>query len=82
MAFGFSGQQDVRDCIAEPVDAEVRILSWRSEQSNVLCETKLSRFDEYILEAQVPPVIPDSIKVRGIGSTTLYVEVLVSWCRI
>lgn len=74
MAFGFSGQQEVKDGISEPVDAEVRILSWTSEPGDALRETKVSRFDEYIVEAQVPPVVPDPIKVRGIGSTTLYVD--------
>lgn len=70
MALGFSGHRDGRDRIPEPVDADVRILSWREEPTP---EGKPSRFDEYIVEAQVPPVIPDPIRVRGIGSTTLYV---------
>jgi len=71
MALGFSGQLDVKDRIPEPVDVEVRILSWKNESA--VGEEKATRFDEYILEAQVPPLLPDPIKVRGIGSTRLYV---------
>ena len=66
MALGFSGQLDVKDRIPEPVDVEVKILSWRKESAE-----EATRFNEYILDAQVPPVIPDPIKVRGIGATTL-----------
>ena len=66
---------DRQDYIAEPVDADVRILNWRSGTSlSANSIAKVSRFDEYISDAQVPPALPDPIKIRGIGATTLYVE--------
>ncbi len=82
MALDFAGRryQEGRDHNPEPVEADVRILSYTREESTPV--EKLSRFDECIIEAQVPLVVPDPIKVRGIGSTTLYVSLMKEYLLI
>lgn len=55
---------------SQPVDAEVTILSGRALEVPT-DSTEACRFDAYINEALATPHIPDPIRIRGIGSTTL-----------
>lgn len=69
-----------QDYITEPVDADVRILNWESQNwrsdpsHSANSIVQVSRFDEYVSEAQVPCALPDPIRIRGVGATTLYVD--------
>lgn len=55
----------------QPVEAEVRFLSAREIDSSLPSLSQGSRFGDYVDESLLPTTVPDPIKLRGVGGTTL-----------
>lgn len=58
------------DLQPEPVDAEVTIL-FRGPLEPSVSPSKSSRLDGYISKAQEVQFVPEPIRLKGVGTTTL-----------
>lgn len=54
----------------QPVDAEITILL-RSSMEPAISPAQSCRLNEYITQARTEPHVPDPIRLRGVGMTTL-----------
>ena len=56
----------------ELLETEVRVLSLRPvEHSLPVAPLQSSRFTDYIEESLLEPVVPEPVRLKGVGATTL-----------
>lgn len=55
----------------QPVEPEVRLISQRERAPSLPTLYQSSRYDEYIEESLLATTVPDPVKLRGVGGTTL-----------